>query len=152
MSISIDVKRKFKINGKEYNSVEEMPDEIRMVFEKAMALRASGAGQRTHSAVMRSKIVFNGKEYENVLSMPQDIRQLSGKVLKAAKSAVASSGVDIPGGSEGMLRKPDTTGTARPGEIRNPTKAESSFSPRMLLMGAGLIILILLLYLLIQNR
>jgi hypothetical protein len=84
--------------------------------------------------------------------MPQDDRQLYEKVLKAAESTVASSGVDISGGSRGMLRKPDNTGAARPGEIRNPIKAVSSFSPRTLLMSAGLMALIFLLYFLLQNR
>ena len=35
MKININVKRKFKINGREYNSIGEMPADIRKIFEKA---------------------------------------------------------------------------------------------------------------------
>jgi hypothetical protein len=151
MNININVKRKFRINGKEYNSVEEMPDGIREAFEKAMHSQA-GSGQRINSAVTRSKIIFNGTEYENIDAMPQDIRQLYEKVLKAAETAVVSSGVDIAEVSGSMLRKPDTIGTAPPGDIRKPTKVESSFSPRMLIASAVLMALIFLLYYLFQDR
>ena len=151
MKININVTRNFRINGQEYHSVEEMPDEVRKIFDKAMASQA-GSGQRTHSTATRSKIIFNGTEYDSIDSMPQGDRQLYEKVLKAAEGTLESSGVHISGGSGGILRKPVNVAAARPIEIQNPTKAESSFSPRMLLMGAGLIALILLLYLLIQNR
>ena len=151
MKINVKVTSKFLINGKEYHSVEEMPDEVRKIFDKVMASRA-GSGQRTHSLVTRSKIIFNGTEYDNIDSMPQGDRQLYEKMLKAAEGTIASSGVHISGGGVGILEKPDKAATARPIEIRNPTKAESFLSPRMLLMGAGLLALIFLLYLLFQNR
>jgi len=151
MNININVTRIFKINGKEYHSVEEMPDEIRQVFEKAKALQAS-SGKGILSAGRRSKIIFNGKEQEISDTMPEDVRQLCEKALKATESSVTSSGVDIPRGSEGNLRKRDTAGTPGPGEIQNPTKIEFSFSPRILLMSAGMLALIFLLYCLFQNR
>lgn len=136
MNININVTRNFKINGKEYHSVEEMPDEIRQVYEKALALQA-GSKQPIHSAVARTKIIFNGTEYENMDTMPEDARQLYKKVLKAAESSVASSGI---------------SGALRPRNIRKSIKLEFSFSPRMLLMSAGLMALIFLLYSLFQNR
>ena len=136
MNININVTRNFKINGKEYHSVEEMPDEIRQIYEKAMALKA-GAKQPIHSAEARAKIIFNRTEYENVDTLPEDARQFSKKVLKAAESSVASSGI---------------SGALRPRNIRKSIKLEFSFSPRMLLMSAGLMALIFLLYSLFQNR
>ena len=39
MPINFNVKTKIKINGKEYNSPEEMPPDIRSLYEKAMANR-----------------------------------------------------------------------------------------------------------------
>jgi hypothetical protein len=151
MKININVTHNFTINGKQYHSVEEMPDEVRQVFEKAKALQA-GSGKRILAAGTRSKIIFNGREHEIFDTMPEDVRQLCEKALKAAESPVASSGVDIPRVSGGNRRKPDTAGTPGPGEISKPTKVESSFSPRMLLMTAGLLALIFLLYCLFQNR
>lgn len=151
MSINISVKRKFKINGKEYNSIEEMPENIREAFKKAMDSQA-GSGHGIHSAVTRSKITFNGTDYENIDAMPQDVRQLYEKVLRAAESGVASSDVDMAGIIGGLLRKPDTPGTVRPGDIWNPARVESSFSLRPLIVGVVLLALIFLLYYLFQKR
>ena len=152
MKININVTRNFRVNGKEYHSVEEMPDEVRQVVEKAMALPA-GSGQRTPSVVTRSKIIFNGTEYENIDSMPQEARQLYEKMLKAAVRTVPSSGLDIAAGdSRGLPGKLAHTGTADSGDVPKPTKIESSFSPRMLLMSAGLLALTLLFYYLLQSR
>jgi len=151
MSINISIKRKFKINGKEYNSVEEMPENIREAFKMAMDSQA-GSGQRIHSAVTHSKITFNGTEYENIDAMPQDVRQLYEKVLRAAESGAASSDVDMAGIIGGLLRKPDATGTVHPGDIRKPTRVESSLSLRTLIVGVVLMALIFLLYYLFQNR
>ncbi len=150
INININVSRKFKINGKEYNSIEEMPHDIREAFKKVMDSQV-GSGHQINSAVTRSKIIFNGTEYEKMDAMPQDVRQLYEKVLKAAESRIPSSGVDIARIIGGMLGKPDTTGTARPGEIRKPTKRESSFFPRTLIVSALLIALIFLLYYLFQD-
>jgi len=151
MPINISIKRKFKIDGKEYNSLGEMPENVREAFEKAMDSRA-GSGHRTNSAGTRSKITFNGKEYENLDAMPQDVRQLYKKVLRAAESGVASSGVDIAGISDGLPRKPGPIDTVRQGEIRKATRFESSFSLRTLIVVAGLMTFIFLFYYLFQTR
>lgn len=153
MNININVKDKFKINEKENNFIEEMPQDIREAreaFRKMMDPQV-GSGHWINSAVPRSKIIFSGTEYEKIDAMPQDLREPYGKVLKAAESRVASSGVDIEGSSGGMLREPDTFGTARPGEIRKPTKGEFPFSPRTLVVSAVLMALIFLLCYLFQN-
>jgi hypothetical protein len=150
MKINISIKRKFKINGKEYNSIEEMPEDIREAFKKVMDSQV-GSGHRINSAVTGSKVIFNGTEYEKVDAMPQEVRQLYEKVLKAAGSGAPSSGVDIIGISGGRVGKSETISAAHPGEIRKPTKVESVFSPRMLMVSALLMTLIFLLYYLFQN-
>ena len=151
MSISLSIKRKFRINGKEYNSIEEMPENIREALKKAMNSQAS-SGQRINSAATRSKIIFNGTEYESLDAMPQDVRQLYEKVLRAAESGVVASDVDIAGISDGLLRKPGAIDTIRQGDIRKTTRFESSFSLRTLIVVAGLMALIFLFYHLIQSR
>jgi hypothetical protein len=150
MNINISVKRKFKINNKEFNSIEEMPEDIREAFNKVMDSQI-GSGHRISSTVAGSKVIFNGKEYEKVDAMPQEVRQLYENVLKAAESGAPSSGVDIAGISGGMVGKPETISAARPGEIRKPIKVEFVFSPRTLMGSAALIVLIFLLYYLFQN-
>ncbi len=151
MPVNISIKRKFKINGREYNSIGEMPENVREAFKKAMESQA-GSGHGIQSAVTRSKITFNGKEYESLDAMPQDVRELYKKVLKAAESGFTSSGVDVAGVSDGLLRKPAPIGTVRQGDLRKTTRFESSFSLRTLIVIAGLMAFIFLFYYLFQSR
>jgi hypothetical protein len=148
MNLNINIKRKFKINGKEYNSIEEMPDNIRETFKKAMASRAD-SGHHTDPAMMRTRIIFNGMEYESMDAMPQDVRQLYEKVLRAAETGDASPEIDLAEISSRMRGEP---GTLYPGGIPQPAKFEPSFSPRTLIVGVLLGALLLLLYYLWQSR
>jgi hypothetical protein len=63
-------KRPIVVAGKRYASVEEMPAEVRRVYDLA---RASQEVAETAAPV---KLVFNGKEYEGLDSMPGDVRKL----------------------------------------------------------------------------
>ncbi len=79
MDFKINVKKTFKINGKEYHSVEEMPEDVRKAYEKAMGGLRSAVG---------NKIVFNGKEYHSVEEMPEDARQAYEKAMAGARVIV----------------------------------------------------------------
>jgi hypothetical protein len=87
MTVKIQVKRKVKVNGKEYASREEVPENIREAYDKALANAISG-----HSAspgAPTTKIVFNGQEYASVDSMPDEIRQAFEEALSAARGVEA---------------------------------------------------------------
>jgi len=58
MNFNITVNRKFKINGTEYNSMEEMPDDIREKFKKMMDSLAD-SGNQTNLTALQKKIAFN---------------------------------------------------------------------------------------------
>ena len=81
MDVKFNVKYKFKVNGKEYSSLEEMPPDIRDVYEKAVN-KDGGIGHGNISSISPGKIVFNGQEYESVDSMPADIRQMYETIMK----------------------------------------------------------------------
>ena len=151
MKINVNVKRTFKVNGKEYNSIEEMPQDIREAFEKAIGSQA-GTGNLTHPASMQTKIVFNGTEYQSIDAMPQDVRQLYERVLKSAETGVAPPDIDIPGVSSGRLNETETSKTTHKGDILRPTKTDPSFSPRALILSAMVAALVLLLYYLFAAR
>jgi hypothetical protein len=152
MNVNVNVKRKFKINGKEYNSIEEMPPDIRNTFEKAMASQA-GSDHQANPATMQTKIIFNGTEYQSIDAMPQDVRQLYEKVLKTAETGAASSDIITAGDISDMLTGHKTYGNTNMGNMGKPPKIEpSAFSPRMLIIGAMLIALIFILYLVFQGR
>jgi hypothetical protein len=146
MNVNVNVKRKFKINGTEYNSIEEMPPDIRSAFEKAMASQA-GSSQQINPATMQAKIIFNGTEYQSVDAMPQDVRQLYEKVLKSAEMGNAPNNIITANDISGMLTGHKNYGTASMRNMENPAKIEpTAFSPRMLVRGIALIILIIFLY------
>lgn len=63
-------KKPIVVAGRSYNSVEEMPAEVRRVYDLAVASRSESGDQD------RLKIVFNGKEYESLDKMPPDVRKL----------------------------------------------------------------------------
>ena len=147
MNINVNVKRKFKINGKEYNSIEEMPDDIRGKFEKAMDSQSVSSHQ-INPTTLRAKIIFNGIEYQSIDAMPQDVRQLYEKVLKAAETG----DVGNIGNSSGILTESKNFGTIRSEDFQNKTKIQPAFSPRKFIVSVLLIVLIILLYYLFQNK
>lgn len=63
-------KRPIVVAGKRYSSVEEMPAEVRRVYDLAMS------SQEDASTAAPVKLIFNGKEYEGLESMPPDVRKL----------------------------------------------------------------------------
>ncbi|MGE5624048.1 MAG: hypothetical protein ACM3ZT_00715 [Bacillota bacterium] len=63
-------KKKIVVAGKSYASIEEMPAEVRRVYELAVETR-----NQEHAAA-QVKLVFNGQEYESLDSMPPDVRKM----------------------------------------------------------------------------
>lgn len=142
------MKRKFKINGKEYNSFGETPltiQQAREAFKKLLDSQIP-SDRWINSVVAPNKIIFNGAEYEVNDSMPQDLHQPFEKVPKAEEIELPPPGVDIAGISDVMLCNPNASSTARLGEIRKPIKGESSLSRRKLIVTAVLMALFLFFY------
>lgn len=105
MSVNVTVKRKFVINGKEYGSPEEMPEDVRKIFEKGLSL--SVHGDISFGVHPKSKIVFNGREYESLDTMPADVRQTYDAVMKAVETGETPSAASLGLG-----------GAAPPGDVR----------------------------------
>lgn len=70
--MNFNIKTKIKINSVEYASVDEMPDDIRQLYEKAM----QGNTQKT-----TTKIKFNGVEYSRVEDMPLEVQKMYHAVM-----------------------------------------------------------------------
>jgi len=146
MNVNVNVKRKFKINGKEYNSIEDMPPDIRNAFEKAMASQ-TGSSHQANPATMQTKTIFNGTEYQSIDAMPQDVRQSYEKVLKAAEIGNAPANIITTGDISDMLTGHKTYGNTNMGNMGKPPKIEpTAFSPRTLVIGIALIVFIIFLY------
>jgi hypothetical protein len=141
MKVNVNVKKKFIVNGKEYGSAEEMPENIRAAYEKALQ-NPQGAAGEGGVKIAAGKITFNGKEYENEAAMPSDERELYKNIMGSlGKSKLHISG-DI--NFNASIKHKDTAGTPSAGYA--PITPESSFSLRKILLGVGIAILFALLY------
>ena len=63
-------KKPIYVAGRAYDSVEEMPAEVRRVYDLAVAALHEAETQAS------IKVIFNGKEYAGLDSMPEDVRRL----------------------------------------------------------------------------
>ena len=85
IDFNIDIKRKITVNGKEYGSPEEVPEQYRQIVQGALSSAASPTGH--------SKITFNGVSYDSPEAMPSDTRRLYDESLgkpKAMEQSTAS--------------------------------------------------------------
>lgn len=81
MNIKVTVNHTLTVNGKEYGSLDEMPEELRRAYERAV-----GNAQGVAGLIQRaSKIVFQGNEYGTAADMPGDVRKLYELAIAAAK-------------------------------------------------------------------
>ncbi len=138
MGVTLKVKRKLIVNGKEYNSVEEMPPELRDAYEKAVS-SGSGARIQKPQVSMETKIVFNGKQYESLEAMPGDIRRVYRSVMKAAETGEASPEMLSAALADGptLTRQGQALHTSM--DLPKPIEPVSSFSPRWIIGGLVLL-------------
>src|SRR5262244_3912089 len=90
MTTNVTVKTRFRVNGQEYASVDDMPAPVRQAFERAMAsmqsstqrglLPGSGASTTTH---VHSTISFNGQQFASTDAMPTAMRKVYDDVMAA---------------------------------------------------------------------
>ncbi len=91
---------KIVFNGKEYDSVDQMPPDVRKEYEVALeTLRKSGGEEilsvlqrdmgvsGTHIKATVHEIVVNGKKYDSVDAMPPDVRRVYEQGLRAGDDA-----------------------------------------------------------------
>jgi hypothetical protein len=91
MALKITVKRKFIVNGKEYGSLEEMPEDIRRAYEQGLTV-PTGADGFGVSGTPKVKITFNGQVYGSVEAMPADVRHTYEQVMASVKGVLADGG------------------------------------------------------------
>ena len=147
MTVKVSVKGRFVYNGKAYGSLEELPENVREAYEKAMAGSASGVPGSAPAATL--KIVFNGTEYESLDAMPADQRRLYENAIAAVRAGhfLGAGGSTLQGGrgaEQGAGTVPSSPITAAPIE---PGGAKSRATPLALVLGLALLLLLLGYYL-----
>ena len=82
MAVSFQIKKKITVNGREYESLDEIPAEFRAAFEKALELGAKTA---------TGKVVINGRTYATLDEVPAPLRAaVRGIATMAVKSGLPS--------------------------------------------------------------
>jgi hypothetical protein len=132
MSATITIKTKLRVNGREYATVDEMPPDLRRMYERAVA-NGSDAFPLTHSGAdaaigipAHSRIVFNGREYADVNQMPQDVRKLYEDVLTTVEAELHTPSTKL--GTTGA------TDIAVAAAAVSPVRAEAT-STRLIIIG-----------------
>ena len=85
MTMNITVRKKIIVNGREYKSVEEMPENIRNAYRNAMAA-AGGPGHAINPEGSKVKIVFNGQVYKSAEDMPLEVRRIYDGAMAAVET------------------------------------------------------------------
>ncbi len=80
---TIKLTKRIVVNGREYGKPEDMPEDVRKLYENAMQKLAQD-GVEAGGVISSTKIVFNGREYSSITEMPDKERSL----YKAALNAV----------------------------------------------------------------
>ena len=137
VNVRLNVQKKYIVNGKEYDSVEKMPDDIRHLCEKGQALRSR------ESSGHDTRIIFNGQEYDSMDAMPDDVRIMYEAVLNTLSEGKGSEDAykqELFGPVIGDQRQETSVRIGAPKAI----KPESSFRLWLVL---GLILFLLLFWL-----
>jgi hypothetical protein len=120
-------KKKIVVAGKSYASVEEMPAEVRRVYERAVETR------NQEHADARVKLVFNGQEYDSLDSMPPEVRKLY-QTQQVAMETYRDFSVDAT-----------TPRVAKAGEAGMDLQRKSFFAEhKWPLIGVGLLVVVLI--------
>jgi len=89
---------KIVFNGREYASADEMPQEARAVYQKAIqSLNGSSPdGGQVVNVRTKTRLVVNGKEYANLDELPKDVRAVYDFATQGGESRVKLfGGIDI---------------------------------------------------------
>jgi len=148
MAIRKKAKTRYIVDGKEYKSLEEMPDDIRRGIEKAMAEEAHT--QAKPKMIISSRFVINGKEYDSIEEMPPDVREMYERVVEALATGETNDHTVSPADEDITSKNLYSKEISYRGP--GPIGPKSSFLlfPRLAKIGLFLIAVILALYFLIR--
>jgi hypothetical protein len=86
---NVIISTKIRVNGRDYESIDAMPADIRHAYERALAAAqaspAASSGTLTPGIPATSKITFNGQTYSSVDEMPAAARGLYEQIMAAVE-------------------------------------------------------------------
>ncbi len=131
--VKFNVKRKYKYQGMEYNSLDEMPPDVRKVFEKAMpaGIDLEHLPPPTSGS---SKFVYQGKEY-HLDELPPEARAQYEKAMEMLKDDKKSPALSA------QPEIPDLSG--RPEVYQAPSSGEEPIGPKSSGLSARWLIILI---------
>ncbi len=137
MPIKFNVKTRIVVNGKEYSSPEEMPEEVRRVYERA---RLQQEQQPNLTVSHHEKISIDGQTFNTVEEMPPDIRRIYDSVM----ASIDKNQDGVPD----SLQSSEITPTRTPNLV--PSHQDSVIAPagvdkRLVVAGLAVLLLVLIL-------
>lgn len=153
MKVNMTVKRRIVFNGKEYDSIEELPENVRRTLENAST--GSQPSPATGAAAgAKIRIMFSGQEYASVDAMPASVRRIYESALAVVEGDGAAGRVGAAIQVAPMAGGPEATSAGglavsatpiEPGEAR-------PWPWRLILRIAVLVAFILLLFYIRTHR
>jgi hypothetical protein len=128
--------KRIVIDGTVYNSVDEMPPDVRQQYEQAMRnfdKKQTGTPDLLenmnpfgdHNVMSSAKIIVNGQVYDSVDQLPPDVRA----TYQQAIGAMDANGNGIPDFVEGMIGISDQAKIQAPNRIETSVPLRSTPKP-----------------------
>ena len=97
--MNITLKTKIRCNGKEYSSVDELPPEIRSLYERAIA----GGGKFAMSHSITPRLVINGQEFSSTADMSVAEKKLYDDAMQLIHDNVNAKGTTTTSPTDPLL-------------------------------------------------
>ena len=156
MAIKLVLNTRIKFNGKEYSHTDEMPADVRQIYDRVMVAAADptkAAAAGIHIRDASAKIIFNGREYGNPNEMPADIRQTYERMIAAVEiDPVATPGAPQRAGAAATSPSAPTLSGVRSPLNLAPANVGPRASARMPVAIIGILILVIIGLLLLLGK
>lgn len=101
------------VNGKSYSSPEEMPPEVRALYERALQLQRTGQLKADLKPEIKARILINGKEAASLQALPSPLRWLitaltAWEAKRMLQPPPSQGGGNLPAAPPTLVRAPTT--------------------------------------------
>jgi len=96
------INKTITVNGKSYSSPEEMPPEVRALYERALEMQRTGQLRVDGKPEIKAHILINGKEAGSMQDLPRPLRWLFSTLITREvgdmlQTPPKQSGGNLPG-------------------------------------------------------
>ncbi|MCX5868660.1 MAG: hypothetical protein NT009_14485 [Proteobacteria bacterium] len=139
VDVKVKVKRKYKFEGEEYGSIEDLPAEGQAAFKKAVP-SGSERVQQSDPKAGQTKIVYKGQEYD-LNDLPPIVRKVYEKLMEKSQKETGAPEDSTPL-EIGDLPEPtaDIQAEEMSTEPINPTATSPAARFVLILLALGAII------------